>query len=62
MENIKIYIKIFIAVLLWSGPAFSQMETNVNINIVNQPIWGPTGYDQADNYYIPEIEVYYNVA
>ena len=62
MENSKFYIKIFIAVLFWSGTVFAQMETNANINIVNQPIWGPTGYDQADNYYIPDIEVYYNVS
>jgi len=62
MENIKVYIKIFIAVLFGSVTVFAQMEANVNLNIVNQPIWGPTGYDQADNYYIPEIEVYYNVS
>jgi hypothetical protein len=62
MKNIKIYIKVFIAVLFWSGTIFAQMESNIKLNIVNQPIWGPTGYDQADNYFIPDIEVYYNVS
>src|ERR1035437_10558468 len=62
MKNIKIYIIISIAVLFWSGTIFAQMETSVNLNIVNQPIWGPTGSDQADNYFIPDIEVYYNVS
>ncbi|HCO68609.1 MAG TPA: hypothetical protein DIT04_12750 [Dysgonomonas sp.] len=34
---------------------------SVNININSQPAWGPVGYDYVDYYYIPEINVYYNV-
>lgn len=34
---------------------------NVNINIGNQPAWGPIGYDYAGYYYFPDIDVYYNV-
>lgn len=34
---------------------------NVNVNIGYQPAWGPVGYDYVNYYYIPEINVYYNV-
>jgi hypothetical protein len=31
-------------------------------NIRDQPVWGPTGYDRADFYYIPDIDCYYSVS
>lgn len=34
---------------------------SVSININSQPSWGPTGYDYVDYYYLPDINVYYNV-
>lgn len=40
----------------------SKAQISVNINIGSQPLWGPVGYDYARFYYIPEIDVYYNVA
>ena len=51
--------------LLFIGFSFTptaQAQINVNINIGNQPLWGPAGYEFARFYYIPEIDVYYNVA
>jgi len=36
-------------------------QVNVNINIAQQPVWGPTGYDHVDYYYLPDIDIYYNV-
>lgn len=36
-------------------------QVNVNINIGNQPIWGPTGYDYVNYYYLPDLDIYYNV-
>jgi hypothetical protein len=39
--------------------AEAQVYVSVNINI--QPAWGPSGYDYAEFYYIPEINVYYDV-
>lgn len=42
-----------------SMPAKAQL--NVNVNIGSQPLWGPTGYDHVDYYYLPEIESYYNI-
>ncbi|MES2454211.1 MAG: hypothetical protein V4594_01665 [Bacteroidota bacterium] len=36
-------------------------QVSVNVNIGSQPLWGPTGYDHVDYYYLPEIESYYYV-
>jgi hypothetical protein len=36
-------------------------QVSINVNIGSQPLWGPTGYDHVDYYYLPEIESYYYV-
>lgn len=38
-----------------------KAQVNININIDIQPAWGPAGYDYAEYYYIPEIDIYYDV-
>jgi hypothetical protein len=58
------YIFVLMAALfLWgtSGTSYAQIHINANLNLGTQPVWGPTGYDYAENYYLPDIEVYYNV-
>ena len=39
----------------------SNAQIDVNINLGSQPVWGPTGYDYVEYYYLPDIEAYYNV-
>lgn len=39
----------------------SNAQIDVNINLGTQPVWGPTGYDYVEYYYLPDIEAYYNV-
>ena len=39
----------------------TEAQVHVSINIDIQPAWGPSGYDYVEYYYIPEINVYYNV-
>ena len=39
----------------------SQAQISVNFNIGSQPLWGPVGYDQAEYYYMPDIDTYYSV-
>lgn len=39
----------------------SKAQVSVNINIGSQPLWGPVGYDYVRYYYLPELNVYYNV-
>jgi hypothetical protein len=40
------------------GQALGQVHINVSL----QPLWGPTGYNYVQYYYIPDIDAYYNVA
>lgn len=39
----------------------SKAQVNVHINIGSQPGWGPTGYNHADYYYLPDINCYYDI-
>lgn len=41
-------------------PANAQVSVHFNIGV--QPIWGPTGYDYVDYYYLPDIDAYYSVS
>lgn len=53
---------LFIALLLiCSGSINVSAQVRVNVNIGSQPIWGPEGYDYVDYYYLPDIDVFYNV-
>lgn len=39
----------------------ANAQVSVHLNIGTQPIWGPTGYDHVDYYYLPDIDAYYYV-
>lgn len=39
----------------------AEAQVRVSINIDIQPAWGPYGYEYAEFYYIPEINIYYDV-
>ncbi|SHK96571.1 hypothetical protein SAMN05444266_101744 [Chitinophaga jiangningensis] len=39
----------------------SFAQVRVNINIGSQPLWGPTGYDYVQYYYLPDVDAYYDV-
>jgi len=39
----------------------SSAQISLSINIGAQPSWGPTGYDHAEYYYLPDIQCYYYV-
>jgi hypothetical protein len=41
--------------------ANAQVAVSANINIGNQPMWGPSGYDHVDYYYLPDVDMYYYV-
>jgi hypothetical protein len=55
------YFIVLIAALFLSGTS-STLNAQVRaFNLESQPIWGPTGYDYVEYYYLPDIEAYYNV-
>lgn len=56
--------KYFYLSLVFIGLGFTQSsnaQISVNVNIGSQPSWGPVGYDYARYYYLPEMDVYYDV-
>lgn len=52
---------VLLAAVLLSSAAEAQVRVNLNFNVDRQPVWGPAGYDYVEFYYLPDIEVYYNV-
>ena len=53
---------LFIAVLIASSFCHSaKAQVSVHVNLGVQPVWGPTGYDYVNYYYIPDIDAYYDV-
>ncbi|MBW4361553.1 hypothetical protein [Flavobacterium taihuense] len=63
-------IKLFLIALLLFAASSTQAQVSVNVNIgtpnVNvrvgtPPVWGPVGYDEVEYYYLPDIQVYYDI-
>lgn len=58
----RVLIAALIAIsAIYGLKADAQVRFNVNVNIGSQPAWGPTGYDYAEYYYMPDIDCYYYV-
>jgi hypothetical protein len=57
--------RVFTVLALVTALSFSSLlasaQISVSVNIGAQPQWGPSGYDQADYYYLPDVEAYYYV-
>lgn len=39
----------------------SKAQVNVSFNVNMQPLWGPANVNYVEYYYLPEVDVYYNV-
>lgn len=54
---------LFVAVLLAGSltAKLADAQISFSLNIGSQPAWGPTGYDHAEFYYMPDIDTYYDV-
>ena len=57
MKTLKFFIAGF-ALLMASSLA---AQVSVNVNIGGRPDWGPVGYSEANYYYLPDVEAYYDV-
>jgi hypothetical protein len=55
------HLLVLIVALFLSSTVDAQVHIDLGFNIGSQPVWGPTGYDHVEYYYLPDIEVYYNV-
>jgi len=56
----KLMVLGMLGILGWL-PYQASAQISVSLNIGSQPLWGPVGYDYVDNYYLPDVECYYNV-
>lgn len=56
----KLIVLGMLGILGWI-PYQASAQISVSLNIGSQPLWGPVGYDYVDNYYLPDVECYYNV-
>jgi hypothetical protein len=58
------YLTVVLASLLLAPliTAHAQVSLSLSFNVSTQPAWGPTGYDYVEYYYLPDIEVYYDVS
>ncbi len=56
--------KLVMITFLLSGLLYNKASAQAytNVNIITQPLWGPTGYDHAEYYYIPDLDAYYDVS
>ncbi|HVI48809.1 MAG TPA: hypothetical protein VM802_28325 [Chitinophaga sp.] len=61
MKTVIFIAGLFAMSMIYSPAVKAQARVNVNINIGNQPLWGPEGYDYAQYYYMPDIDAYYDI-
>jgi len=57
MNNLKLAL-VALGLFFISG---SNAQVSVNVNIGTAPNWGPAGYTEAEYYYIPDVQSYYDV-
>jgi hypothetical protein len=55
------YLFALILAVFMSNALDAQVSFSIGVNLDRQPVWGPTGYDHVDYYYMPDIGVYYSV-
>ncbi|KAK9674598.1 hypothetical protein QE152_g41000 [Popillia japonica] len=44
-----------------AGITPSVYAQSINVNLDKQPAWGPMGYDTANFYYLPDLNIYFDV-
>lgn len=63
MKKFKKLIMLFVIILASSLTIqTANAQVRLRVNIGSQPMWGPVGHDYVDNYYLPDVEAYYNVS
>ncbi|WP_212004043.1 hypothetical protein [Chitinophaga sp. HK235] len=61
MKKIALVAFLLTAAMCYTPATNAQVRFNVNVNVGNQPQWGPVGYDYAEYYYLPDIDAYYYI-
>ena len=57
--------KLLLMAILSTGCLLSferlKAQVSISVNINSQPEWGPEGYDYVEYYYLPDLDIYYDV-
>lgn len=54
-------LKLIAAVIILFASTSLHAQISVSLNIGSPPSWGPAGYAEADYYYLPDVEAYYDI-
>lgn len=54
-------LKLFLISLSMMLTGYVQGQVSINVNIGTPPAWGPAGYSDVRYYYLPDLEIYYDV-
>jgi hypothetical protein len=57
MKTLKL-LAVGIIILLSSA---TQAQFSINLNIGTAPSWGPSVYSQAEYYYLPDVQAYFDI-
>jgi hypothetical protein len=57
----RVHAVLLLVTVLSVSSSVASAQVSVSVNIGTQPQWGPSGYDRADYYYLPDVEAYYYV-
>lgn len=57
MRTLKL---IAVGIILFASSTI-HAQVSVSLNIGTRPAWGPSGYAEAEYYYLPDVEAYYDV-
>lgn len=53
--------KLVVLIALFAATVSSKAQVSVNVNIGTPPVWAPAAPVEVQYYYLPDIEVYYDV-
>ncbi|MCC9019502.1 MULTISPECIES: hypothetical protein [Flavobacterium] len=54
-------LKYFFIAMTFIAVSSLQAQVSVNVNIGTPPAWGPAGYTDVRYYYLPDLEMYYDI-
>jgi hypothetical protein len=57
MRTLKL---IAVGIILFASSSI-HAQVSVSLNIGSPPSWGPVGYSEAEYYYLPDVEAYYDI-
>ena len=57
MRTLKL---IAVGIILFASSSI-HAQVSVSLNIGSPPSWGPVGYAEAEYYYLPDVEAYYDI-